>query len=867
MLYTEFKKIDRANKTLDAIVDKAVERQSKGQAILLSLEDRLKKAIAKRPVLKDIQNQMLEKAKENYRSDYEMLIKLLNTEQNNFMTNMYNEKKIPTLTEAQRKFARNLYARIYAYHENPTTRLSKKQREFFDNITERLSKPENYTPKQLQLIEKLIRQIKEPVTPNEVAYAQKLKQQLNDFDYARIAKNQEIEDYIGTAVKPKTEKGNYFTRVWNVDTVKDNEVHFRGTMLRNHFIQNPSGTYMYFLRQKASGQKATIIERKGKKVIKKKVTVTDELIENQLQKQIDETYANIVANAERQNLDNIHSFGLKKIQLSRDLTIPNYKLLGSSNGVADYIDKNSVAVMRQYMNKFGPMNEMTRMFKGDRHGMKQHYEAFDDVINKYSKEFDNDTNKQFKKLARSRDDLAELTNVVLNRIPADFDVGSISNRSTRAGLNFATITMMGSAALASLADVGKIILARGLKQTMGRYARPWMTDLAERNLKDESLKHIMKATGEGLEVISGSGMARVQEMSTGIGEINNRKLGGVGDKVFEWLDKTAGKFYNLNLLNHWTALNKRLVMPMSVDRIIRVGAILNNEYKGNKTPLKFFKQDQDILLSYGLTKDELKDIHRVWKLFGGNDKYRGKEIFYDNSQLWAEARPELFRKYTSAIRADVLFTIITPTEADKPLLSHGIFKGSRWNKNLKNRQHNLFKASVQFMSWAFGANNKIVISGLQGRHQSYFSGMMAMLSLGMLSDYIRNPDWWKYKSTDEKLIKAIEYSGITAYLLDINNFAEVLTNNAIGIRPMFGRENPFTGKARDQISEVGGPLGSILSDVYGMMYDDSLEQRDKVRMVRRMIPFNNLLYTKWLFNLAQRSIQDPKSTPLTLPID
>ena len=51
------------------------------------------------------------------------------------------------------------------------------------------------------------------------------------------------------------------------------------------------------------------------------------------------------------------------------------------------------------------------------------------------------------------------------------------------------------------------------------------------------------------------------------------------------------------------------------------------------------------------------------------------------------------------------------------------------------------------------------------------------------------------------------------------------------------------------------------------MYDDTLEQRDKVRMIRRMIPFNNLLYTKWLFNLAQRNIQDPKKQPLTLPID
>ena len=66
---------------------------------------------------------------------------------------------------------------------------------------------------------------------------------------------------------------------------------------------------------------------------------------------------------------------------------------------------------------------------------------------------------------------------------------------------------------------------------------------------------------------------------------------------------------------------------------------------------------------------------------------------------------------------------------------------------MKDRQHNMFKASVQFMSWAFGANNKIVISGLQGRHQGYFSGITAMIALGMTSDYIRNPEWWKYKSS------------------------------------------------------------------------------------------------------------------------
>jgi len=864
MLYTELKKIDRANKTLDDIVDRAVERKMKAQSLITVMQDKLQKRINRKLDLKKMRREMLVKAKENYNTDMDTLQGLLNIEENNFMTNLYNEKKISTLSEAQRKFKNDLWERIQAYHADPRSRMSKKQQEFFQSITDRLNQPDSFTPKQIKLIRNLLKQIKEPVTPNEVAYAQKLKQQLNNFNYARIARNQDIEDYIGTSTSVEKQKPNYFTRVWKVDTIKDEEEFFRNTLLRNWFVENPSGTYLYFRKQKSAGKKAVITERKGNKVIKKEIEVTDEILENQLQKQIDTTYARIISSAERQDLDNIHATGFKKIQLSRDLTIPNYKLLSTSNGVADFIDKNSVSVMRQYMNKFGPMNEMTRMFKGDRQGMRQHYDAYDDIITKYRKEFDDNPNKQFKKLYRNKSDLEELTNVILNRIPKDFDVGSISNRATRGGLNFATITMMGSAALAS---VGKIILARGLRQTMGRYAGTWISDIAERNLRDESNKFLMQITGEGLEVISGSGMARVQEVSTGIGEINNRKLGGVGDKVFEWLDKTAGKFYNLNLLNHWTALNKRLVMPMSVDRIVRVGAILNKEYKGNQTPLKFLKADQDILLSYGLTKNDLQEIHRVWKLFGGEKKYRGKEIFYDNSQLWADARPELFRKYMGAIRADILFTIITPTEADKPLLSHGIFKGSRWSKYMKDRQHNIFKASVQFMSWAFGANNKIVISGLQGRHQGYFSGITAMIALGMTSDYIRNPEWWKYKSTDEKLIKAIEYSGITSYLLDINNFAEVVTNNGIGIRPMFGSENPFTGKARDQISEVGGPLGSILSDVYGFMYDDTLEQRDKVRMVRRMIPFNNLLYTKWLFNLAQRNIQDPKKQPLTLPID
>ena len=866
-LYRELKKIDTAEKTLDDILDKAIARITKAQNLIDDIDKKVNDYIYNKKNYPKIQKELDKQSQDGYRADVDLLKEIYTKQANKRKYNFFAGKTTGnTLSDAQLKFTRDLWDRIKAYHETPRGNLSKAKQNYFKQIDEILYNP--YTEGQIKLFNKLIKQIETPLTPNELAYGRVLKGQLANFNYSKVVDDVQkkgIYDSIGTAPNKEKTKVNYFTRIWNVGALVDNEKEFLG-ILRNYYKKNPSGFYMNLLRLKQSGNKLKVKDPKTKKT--KSVTVTDQMLVDQLDKQVDDTYANIIVTAERQDLDNVHGSGLKKIQMSRDLTIPNYELLASHNGVADFIEKNSVSVMRQYMQKFGPTFEATRLYKGERNGFKEKYEAFDDVINKYGKEFDDNPNKQFKKMKNHRSDLEELENVVLNRIPEGYHVGSASNRSIRAGMNLATITMMGSAALASLADPAKVILARGFRQTFGRYVGTWMSDISEKNMLNTGNKFLTRVTGEGMEVISGAGMSRMQEVGSGIGEINNRKLGGVGDKVFEWLDKTAGKFYNINLLNHWTAKNKRLVMPMAVDRIIRVGAILNNQYKGSNIPLKYFKQDKDILLSNGLTEDDLKGIHKAWQRVGGDTRARGKEIFYDNSEAWAELQPRLFRKYTSAIRADILFTIITPTEADKPLLSHGIFKGSRWSQGMKDRQHNVFKLPVQFMSWAFGANNKIVISGLQGRHQGYFSGMMSMFAMGMLSDYIRNPEWWKYKSTDEKIIKAVEYSGLTSYLLDINNFAEVISNNGIGIRPLFGNENPFTGKTRDQISEVGGPLGSMLADVYAMVGgDDDLEQRDKVRMLRRLIPFNNVLYTKWLFNMAQKSIQDPKIKPLGLPLE
>ena len=587
----------------------------------------------------------------------------------------------------------------------------------------------------------------------------------------------------------------------------------------------------------------------------RKAKVTDEMIEKQAQYQATKIVNRIIGESDAQDFDGIAGRGLQKFVMHRNFDIPSYLLTKESNGIADFIELDGADIMRTYMNKFGPAVEMSRMFNGDRFGDMEFYEAINDVFIRHADELEQNPEKFIENVFNQIGDKDILLDAVLNRAPLGMEVGSATNRLVKAGQQMGQLTMMGMTTIASLADTGKVILSRGLKESFGRYFKTWITDVAENDLKNASIKHMIRFIGEGNETISNAGSSRVAEQSTGIGEVNNRVLGKVGDKVFEALDKMVGSFYNVNLLNHWTAINKRMVIPMSVDRIIRTGAMLSNDYKGDKALKQYMDTDVKILASHGLSKDDLKMIYKLWKTNGAK---RGKEIYYSNADRWMEDNPVLFRKYIAAVRSDVLMTIITPTEADKPLLSYGVFKASRYNQKMKDRQHNIFKIPIQFMSWSLAANNKIVLSTLQGRHKGVASGMIAMFALGMLSDYARNPDWWKYKSFDEKMIKAVEYSGLTSYLLDVNSFAEIVSNNYVGIRPMLGSENPFTGTLPDQISEVGGPVGSMVTDVFKLFLDDSIEFKDKANMVKRLIPYNNLFYAKFIFNGLKNSIVDDK---------
>ena len=695
-----------------------------------------------------------------------------------------------------------------------------KQKEFLALLAKEMNK--RPTQKQVKYLNSLLDQIEAPVTMKQLKYIDTLQNKIDG-------------KYFKGTLMPANE-AHYFTRMWNEGAIRDNYDRFVAEIIIPHIKANPRGRLRRILNEKpkpnATKEQIERLElKKEDALLNKAKEITNRII--------DETG--------NTNFDNMNGGGVARFMMQRELDIPNYKLLKEENGLGDFIELDSRAVTRAYYNKFGPAVEMSRQFDGDRFGEESIFSALWDVAVRYEPEINRGPQSFAKRLSDHEDDYLILRDAIMGRLGNPKTNGSASNQLVRGLMIVAQLTMMGKATIASLADPAKIILARGFNETFGRYVKNWSLDLKE--LKMAKLaKQDLLVSGEGLDVILNSARYRIM-LDDALGNYGNRKLGKWGDKALAWLEDRSAGFYNLNLLNPWTDSWKGWVGLMSADRIIRSGSLLVK--KGGKGLTKNQLLDIDILRQYGLSSDDLKLMYRHWAKANGQQSYRGKEIYYSNVQKWKDADPDLVRKYNQAVRADQINTIITPTEADKPALAFGIF-----GRGAQRRQHTLFKAPLQFMSWALAANNKILISSLQGRHKGVLSGMTAMFALGMFSDYLRNPTYWHRKGIEERIYRAVEYSGLTSYWLDINNAIEVMSDSSYGIRPFLGKENPFAGDLGDTISEPFGPIGSISNDIIKMLSDPNLSLDRRAGIIRRLVPYNNLFYADWLFRGAQRTITD-----------
>jgi hypothetical protein len=91
-------------------------------------------------------------------------------------------------------------------------------------------------------------------------------------------------------------------------------------------------------------------------------------------------------------------------------------------------------------------------------------------------------------------------------------------------------------------------------------------------------------------------------------------------------------------------------------------------------------------------------------------------------------------------------------------------------------------------------------------------------------------------------------------MFDLDNMLEVMSGNTLGIRPMLGVDSFFKNpNLAQRTGQVGGPVASLGLDLANSILNPDADSQDMARSIRRLLPFNNLIWFSWAIDRLQRS--------------
>ena len=211
--------------------------------------------------------------------------------------------------------------------------------------------------------------------------------------------------------------------------------------------------------------------------------------------------------------------------------------------------------------------------------------------------------------------------------------------------------------------------------------------------------------------------------------------------------------------------------------------------------------------------------------------------------------PELVSKFGQSVHMEIRRTINTPGYFDKSMIQQGFYFDSKGNR----KEAALATLPFQFMAWGVSANNKVLMSALQGRDASAFMGAASLIGMAYFINNLKYGGGMQWQNMDQydKMLMAVEQSGVLAQFSDLNGLIETASQGTFGARPLLGME-PKWGRDPSSLDAGALPFGAAGSkalDIY-KMFDPQSPQDEWNAAGRRIIPFGGLPYTKGLIKGA-----------------
>ena len=545
--------------------------------------------------------------------------------------------------------------------------------------------------------------------------------------------------------------------------------------------------------------------------------------------------------------DGAYRYGIAPFQ-RRTLNLDPKEFLEANNEIADFIITDSEYLFRQYNQRASTALEMAKRF-GDPHLEGLQIETKIRFI-RDEIETDADVSNMERVISLLIDEKGKISGTLSLSDPA-----SINKRVAGALRDWGSLAMMGKVVISATVDIARPIMVNGIRKTFSAGINQWMKNQEGYFKAVDNLRYM----GASLEVTMGMARKRFIEDGGQVGMANSA-LGRKFDKFANKLHNAQAPFYTLNGLTPWTQMMKDLQGVISSHRLIEDSIAWNKGTLDSKGQLR--------LTSLGINKTTADFIAKA-----PHETF--DDLFTANADAWTSLKggQSASRKFKEALYADINRTIVTPSAADQISMMHGVikvkdpkkakfFEDSQFAKFLGYRTteyggqfSNQFMAlPFQFMSWGFAANRKILVAGLQGRDQNAVMGVLALVLMGAMADRLKNKRAWDNKTPEERIVRAIEMSGVLGLFGDLNFSLETISEGAtgqmVGLRSLIGADPRFgESNVIDATGEFVGAGPGLLLDV-GYMFGSEATFSERRSAIRRLIPLQNL----WLWDKKFNSI-------------
>lgn len=438
--------------------------------------------------------------------------------------------------------------------------------------------------------------------------------------------------------------------------------------------------------------------------------------------------------------------------------------------IEKFLENDAEVLLRHHVKTMGMDIELTRAF-----GSVTMKGTIDEVVTEYKRLMDETADPQAratlsKQMEADLRDIRGLRDRLRGTYGASKDPHAMSSRFIRTMKSFNVFTSMGSAMISSVPDVARTVMVEGLTNTYEKGFRHLFNKQAEyvKAMKRRELR----MAGVAADAVLG---LRAHAFSD-VGDLFGSRYG------FErGLNKATGMFFMMNGLNYWNQALKEFAGNVTMLR-------MTDSLMRNWDSLK--AADREKFLKNGIDR---QDHYRMAQQIRQHGKRVNGE-WMPNTDSWTDSTLRL--RFRMALNQNVERIIITPGAGDRAL----------WTST------EMGSFLTQFKSYGQGAMIRMLTSGLQEKDGAFWQGAFLLVGLAALVNEIKKAQYGieGEESFDEKLINAVDRSGILGWSMDVNNALEKMSDYKLGMRPFLTDQPSF---ALPETAKAGAVFGPGISNI------------------------------------------------------